>query len=39
MKTNEKITSAIIIALGVVVMGFALRSGIVTSRIWTEACL
>lgn len=32
MKTNEKITSAIIIALGVIVMGFALRSGIVTFK-------
>lgn len=29
---NEKITSAIIIALGVIVMGFALRSGIVTFK-------
>lgn len=29
---NEKITSAIIIALGIIVMGFALRSGIVTFK-------
>lgn len=32
MKTNEKITSAVIIALGIIVMGFALRSGIVTFK-------
>lgn len=32
MKQNEKIISAIIIAAGIVVMGFALRSGIVTFK-------
>ena len=32
MKTNEKITSAVIITFGVIVMGFALRSGIVTFK-------
>lgn len=32
MKTNEKTTAAIIIALGIIVMGFALRNGIVTFK-------
>ena len=32
MKQTEKIISAIIIAAGTVVMGFALRSGIVTFK-------
>ena len=32
MKQTEKIISAIIIAAGIVVMGFALRSGIVTFK-------
>lgn len=32
MKTNEKITSAIIIAIGIVILGFALRNGIVTFK-------
>lgn len=32
MKTNEKITSAVIIALGLVVMGLALRNGMVTFK-------
>ncbi|MDE6003547.1 MAG: SIMPL domain-containing protein, partial [Prevotella sp.] len=32
MKSNEKIVAASIVALGIVVMGFALRSGIVTFK-------
>lgn len=32
MKNNEKITAACILALGVVIMGFALRSGIVAFK-------